>query len=87
MKKLFLFLLSIILFSCEKQEPILEPPKCKECITFVYYSDGTNESYLLFSCNQEEITKREKLNFITTEGGKRVIYMTTCYYLECEKCK
>jgi hypothetical protein len=86
MKKLLLFL-PLILFSCEKQEIISDDPKCKECITFIYYSDGSNESYLLFSCNQEEIAKREKLNFITIEGGKQVVYMTTCYYLECEKCK
>jgi hypothetical protein len=70
--------------SCEKQEYIPESPGCKECITTIIYPGGERETVTIFSCDPEEIKKREALNLTRVECEIPVVYKTICYKPDCK---
>jgi len=79
MKKLFIILFGLIVFiQCEKQP--LYNYECKECTTVELITGEVPKVYIVFACGDEEINKREKLNYYIIDSitHKVTILMTTC---------
>ena len=82
MKKLFILLL-VLLYACEKDtvKPLYEI--CKECTTIELTTDDEPIITVVFACGEEDIAKREKLNYheVNSDTHKTTIWMTTCIKL------
>jgi hypothetical protein len=77
--KLIIILFSLIIFvQCEKQT--YNVYECKECTTVELITGEPVKVYVVFACGEEEIRKRERLNYyvIDSTNNKITILMTTC---------
>ena len=78
MKKLIVFLFTIILFSCEKgYYPYTS--ECKECKTIITENGVVISTTTIFVCG-EELIKQENANFIEVNNHTKIITITktTC---------